>query len=278
VTVSLRAGEAELVVDPAAGARWTSWRVGDLELLGGADVSLPAGMRSGCFVMAPFAGRLGRGRVELSGRQHQLPRLAPPHAIHGTVTERPWAVLERAGTLLSCATDLGADWPAAGRVEQRLELSADRLTSGLTLLAEEPMPVALGWHPWFPRRLARGRPAEWLLTGGEQYVRGADGLPTGELTARRPGPWDDCFRRFTTPPGLRWPGALELVVGSSAEHWVLFDERDGELCLEPQTGPPDAPAIGAAVVVPAGGELSLRCTWRWRVLPPDEAAGGSADV
>jgi aldose 1-epimerase len=266
VTVSLRAGDAELVVDPTAGARWTSWRVAGLELLTGADVDLPPGMRAGSFVMAPFAGRLGEGRLVLAGQEHRLPRLAPPHAIHGTVTERPWEVLEQGTTVLRCAVELGEEWPAAGRVEQRLELSAGELTSELTVVADDPMPVTVGWHPWFARRLARGGSAEWLLSGGRQYVRGADGLPTGELTDRRPGPWDDCFTGFDAPPGLRWPGALELVVDSSAEHWVLFDERDGELCLEPQSGPPDAPAIGEAVVVPAGGSLSLRCTWRWRQL------------
>ncbi|SDX84034.1 hypothetical protein SAMN05661080_01411 [Modestobacter sp. DSM 44400] len=104
------------------------------------------------------------------------------------------------------------------------------------------------------------------MSGGRQYVCGADGLPTGALTDRRPGPWDECSTAFDAPPGLRWPGALELVVDFSAEHWVLFDERAGELRLEPQRGPPAAPAIGAAVVVPAGARLSLRCTWRWRQL------------
>jgi aldose 1-epimerase len=266
VTVSLRCGDAELAVDPAAGARWTSWRVAGLELLTTADVSLPPGMRGGCFVMAPYAGRLGGGRVVVGGREHQLPRLAPPHAIHGTVTERAWQVRDVGPTTLRCGTDLGSDWPARGTVEQVLELTADQLTSELTLVAGDAMPVTLGWHPWFARRLARGGSAEWLLSGGRQYVRGADGLPTPELTDRRPGPWDDCFRAFDAPPGLRWPGALELRVDSGADHWVLFDERAGELCLEPQTGPPDAPAIGAAVVVPAGGSLSLRCTWRWRRL------------
>jgi hypothetical protein len=52
---------------------------------------------------------------------------------------------------------------------------------------------------------------------------------------------------------------------------VLFDERPGELCLEPQTGPPDAPALGEATEVPAGGSLRLRCTWRWAVLPGADA-------
>jgi aldose 1-epimerase len=266
VTVHLRNDDAELTVDPAVGARWTSWRVAGLELLTAADVPLPPGMRGGSFVMAPYAGRLAGGRVVIGGVEHQLPRLAPPHAIHGTVTERPWEVLDAGPDSLRCAVDLGPDWPARGRVEQRLELTGDALTSELTLHAEDAMPVTMGWHPWFARRLARGADAEWLLTGGRQYGRSAEWLPTSPVTGLRPGPWDDCFRDFTAPPGLRWPGALELRVESSADHWVLFDERPGELCLEPQTGPPDAPGLGEATEVPAGGSLQLRCTWRWRRL------------
>ena len=266
MTVHLRSGDAELTVDPATGARWTSWRVAGLELLTSADVTLPPGMRSGNFVMAPYAGRLGQGRVVVGGVEHQLPRLAPPHAIHGTVTERPWEVLGSGRATVRCAVDLGSDWPARGRLEQRLELSADQVTSELTLHAEDAMPVTMGWHPWFARRLARGGPAEWLLSGGEQYGRSAEWLPTPDLTPVRPGPWDDVFRGFTAPPGLRWPGALELRVESSADHWVLFDERADELCLEPQTGPPNAPALGAATELPAGGTAQLRCTWRWSLL------------
>jgi aldose 1-epimerase len=266
VTVHLRCGGAELAVDPSTGARWSSWRVAGLELLTSADVSLPPGMRSGSFVMAPYAGRLAGGRVVVGGVEHQLPQLAPPHAIHGTVSERAWEVLDVGPTSVRCAVDLGPDWPARGRLEQRLELGADHLTSELTLHAEDAMPVTLGWHPWFARRLARGEDAQWLLSGGEQYGRSAAWLPTTELTPLRPGPWDDCFRGFTVPPGLRWPGALELRVESSADHWVLFDERPGELCLEPQTGPPDAQSLGEVTEVPAGGSVQLRCTWRWRVL------------
>ena len=266
MTVSLRAGSAELEIDPAAGARWTSWRVAGLELLASAAVPLPAGMSGGSFVMAPFAGRLGGGRLELGGQVHQLPVLAPPHAIHGTVSERPWEVLEQGTDRVRVGVDLGPDWPARGRVEQVLQLTGEQLATELVVTATDPMPVTVGWHPWFARQLTSGAPARWLLEGGQQYVRGADGLPTGELVDRQPGPWDDCFRGFAAAPGLRWDGALELHVDSSADHWVLFDERPGELCLEPQTGPPDAPRLGAATQLAAGESTTLRCAWRWTVL------------
>ncbi|HWG92602.1 MAG TPA: hypothetical protein VNU66_00050, partial [Mycobacteriales bacterium] len=67
-------------------------------------------------------------------------------------------------------------------------------------------------------------------------------------------------------PRLTWPGALALELDSPVEHWVLFDERDEAVCLEPQTGPPDAVHLGRADVVPAGGELVLPLTLRWTRL------------
>jgi aldose 1-epimerase len=84
--VTLRAGRASLVVDPADGGRWTSLVVDGLELLSGTCVpGVAARFSSGCFAMAPWAGRLHEGRLRWQGRTAELPRDAPPHAIHGTV-------------------------------------------------------------------------------------------------------------------------------------------------------------------------------------------------
>ena len=75
-------------------------------------------MRSGTFVVAPFAGRLGAGELELAGRVHQLPVHAPPHGIHGTVSERAREVVEQSPTSVRCRVDLGPDWPARGTAER----------------------------------------------------------------------------------------------------------------------------------------------------------------
>jgi galactose mutarotase-like enzyme len=232
VTVTLRAGDASLTIDPDRGARWTSWRVGDLELLSAPTEALAPAFDGGCFVMAPIAGRDGR---------------VDPPAIHGTAAGRRWT----------------AEDPERGPLVQRLKLRPDRLQSELTLRPGAPTAAWIGWHPYFARRLARGGEAQWVLRGGRQYVRGDDHLPTGELVDRRPGPWDDAFRDFAAPPAIRWPGALTLTVESSASHFVLFDERPEVLCLEPQSGPPDAARLGEAAQLAAGDELTLRCVWRW---------------
>jgi aldose 1-epimerase len=64
---------------------------------------------------------------------------------------------------------------------------------------------------------------------------------------------------------LTWPGALELVIASSCDHWVVYDEPADAVCVEPQTGPPDALNLGPAVVEPER-PLVATMEWRWRRL------------
>lgn len=256
----LTSGRAALEVDPEDGGRWTSLQVDGLELLSGADVeAVPRGVTHGCFAMAPYAGRLGHGRLQWGGRTVQLPVDAPPHAIHGHVFDVPWQ-WEGDGVL---SVRLGDPWPYAGTVRQELELTDGGLTARLVLRAEDEMPVTMGFHPWFARRLARGGQVELHVDPLQQYATDEQALPTGELVPPGGGPYDDCFLGMAAPPRLVWPGALELTIGSSAEHWVVFDQQPEVVCVEPQTGPPDAVALGRADVVPAGGELVLEMTLRW---------------
>ncbi|MBC7372742.1 MAG: aldose 1-epimerase [Frankiales bacterium] len=256
----LTTDRARLEIDPADGGRWTSLRVDGLELLSGATVDgVPAGVQHGCFALAPYAGRLGHGRLSVDGRTWQVPINAPPHAIHGHVFDVAWTV-DAPGVL---STRLTAPWPYAGTVRQELRLTDAGLLARLVLHADEAMPVTLGWHPWFARQLARGGPLELHIEPRRQYATDDEALPTGELVAPMPGPWDDCFVGLRTPPRLLWPGALELTLTSSAEHWVVFDRLPGVVCVEPQTGPPHAVALGLAAQVPAGGELALELRLAW---------------
>lgn len=238
-----------------------------MPLLSGADI--PGGHPStlrGCFAMAPFAGRLREGRLPWRGEQHALPRHAPPHAIHGTAVDAAWRVVEANRATAVLEHVLADPWPFAGTVRQELALAPDRLDVRLSLRAGEEQPVTLGLHPWFPRRLPRGGPVELRFDPVQQYVRGDDGLPTGELVPPLPGPHDDCFLGLRSAPKLVWPGALELTLESPVEHWVLFDERDEAVCVEPQTGPPDAVHLGQAHIVRAGEEHALALTLRWTAV------------
>jgi aldose 1-epimerase len=260
----LRTADAELTVDALAGGRFASLVVHGHELL----VTDGAGaIWWGCYPMAPFAGRIRDGQLTFEGRHHQLERNLPPHAIHGTVLDRVWRVTAHGPDHATLDIDLGPGWPFAGRVSHAVELRPDGLEATLTLEADEAMPAWIGWHPWF-RRSIDGRPVELVIEPESMYERGADGLPTGDVTAPTARPWDDAFVGMARPPMLRWPGLLALEIDSTAGVWVVFDERADGVCVEPQTAPPDALNVARAqgtdppTVVP-GRPLTATMTWSW---------------
>jgi galactose mutarotase-like enzyme len=256
MTVVLEAGDVRATIHPEAGARVGSLVVDGLELL----VTEAEGPTDwGLFAMVPWAGRVRDGRFAFGGRQFQLP-LTPgfDHAIHGTALDRAWERVDET----TFAIDLGPTWPFAGRVVQRVRLTPDALNLELEVEADEPMPASCGFHPWWRRRLDRGGPAELDFKAEAMYLRDADGIPTGETVPTPPGPWDDCFTEVAAPPVLRWPGALELTTETDCAYFVVYDVPAHAVCVEPQTHPPDALNLGAALVRPG---VPLRATMiaRW---------------
>jgi aldose 1-epimerase len=199
----------------------------------------------------------------------------PPHAIHGSVLDRPWRALDER----TIETELGPDWPFSGRAIQRFHLETGRFISRLELHAEEPMPASLGWHPWFRRRPPAvgmsGRPPEpgsepgaleLDLDARAMFRRDADGITTRDLVVPPPpAPWDDCFTDLRRPPRLRWPGFLELTIESDCPMWVVYTVPSDALCVEPQTAPPDALNSSPAIVEP-GRPLMAEMAWTWRSL------------
>lgn len=259
----LEAGSARLEVPARDGGRMRSLTIDGMEVL----ITEGYGpIMWGCYPMAPWAGRIRDGRFTFRGRDVQLPRNDPPNALHGTVFQRPWRVDGPA----SLSIDLGPDWPFPGRLSQTFELRADGLTATLRLDAKAAMPAVLGWHPWFRRRLEPSpgwptEPAALDVPAATMYVRDGNGITTAATTVPTPRPWDDCFTDLTGPPRLTWPGVLELELTSSCDHWVVYDQLDHAICVEPQTGPPDFTTIRPSAVE-AGESLEASMTWRWRRL------------
>jgi aldose 1-epimerase len=270
--VVLRQDDATLTVDPAAGGRLASLVVGGHELLvtDGDDPIV-----WGCYPMAPFAGRVRDGRFEFDGRAYRLPLRMPPNAIHGTVLDRPWDVTLQGEHRVELSNDLGPDWPFEGVVVQTVALVPGGLEATLELLAAEPMPVVLGWHPWFRRTIA-GSAAELEFEARWMYERGSDGLPTGATVRPSSRPWDDAFTEVVIPPRLTWAGVARLDLRSDAPCWVVFDERPDGICIEPQSGPPDAFNLAAAIgvdppVAAPDRPASIAMAWRWQVAPTPTA-------
>jgi len=255
------AGPAAVVVDPEDGCRLTSFTVHGHELLASYSESVTG---HGCFPMAPYAGRVRGGQFTFDGITHQLPVNSPPNAIHGTVHDRAWA--ERGQG--EWGIELGDRWVLGGSAVQRVDLDEHRLRLELEVhAAEQAMPATCGWHPWWRRRLDDGAVAEPDVDAATLLPRGHDGLPTGErIPAPRladAGPWDDCFTDLRRPPQVRWSNGLTLTLTTNAAYVVVFTEREPAVCVEPQTGPPDAFNLGGAAVVEPGAPLRAQVEISW---------------
>ena len=267
--VVLTRDEATLTVDPSAGGRIASL------VLRGREVLVTDGASPlwwGCYPMVPFAGRIRDGRFLFRGRAYQVPLTMPPNAIHGTVFDRAWQVTFRGEDRVELESELGPDWPFRGRVTQAIVLVPGGLEATLTVEATDAMPVVLGWHPWF-RREVDGIAAELDFEAHAMYARDSSGLPTGATIPPTPRPWDDAFTDIVIPPRLTWPGVLRLDLRSTAPFWVVFDERDAAICVEPQTAPPDAFNLAAVVgvdppVAAPRRPASIAMAWRWELLGP----------
>jgi len=267
--VVLTRDEATLTVDPSAGGRIASL------VLRGREVLVTDGASPlwwGCYPMVPFAGRIRDGRFLFRGRAYQVPLTMPPNAIHGTVHDRAWQVTFRGEDRVELESELGPDWPFRGRVAQAIVLVPGGLEATLTVEATDAMPVVLGWHPWF-RREVDGIAAQLDFEAHAMYARDSSGLPTGATIPPTPRPWDDAFTDIVIPPRLTWPGVLRLDLRSTAPFWVVFDERDDAICVEPQTAPPDAFNLAAVVgvdppVAAPRRPASIAMAWRWELLGP----------
>jgi aldose 1-epimerase len=283
--LELRAGPEAVVIDPARGARVVSLVAGGVErILGAAPDSRPEQTTWGCFLMAPWVGRIEGGTFAWAGRTCELRRNLGNHAIHGVVFDEMWAVEEHWDRTAVLRSEFDPTrWPLGGGVVQRMELSEGRLSFEATVHSGgNAMPASVGWHPWFRRP----------QTGGDMRVRVSSArvletttelIPTGQTVRARAdldlnyGPLladrrlDTAYVRARSPAVVAWPD-LELNVGfgDPISTVVVYTPAEG-VCVEPQTAWPNAPRLAAEghadtgiVRLPPGGELVATTTWTWR--------------
>ena len=261
--VELHAGPARAVLDEVHGGRLERVQVDGVDLLVPPEVD---DHNYGAFPMAPWAGRIRHGRFRFDGVDYELPRNAPPHAIHGIARDRRWRLEASTRSSATIAVVLDAPWPFGGRVVQHAALGAGALTLTMEVhAADRPMPVTCGWHPWWYRTPRVGAaPLEVELRADQMYARDDEGIPTGELTPVHAPPWDDCFTGLGDPVAvLTWPETHTVQVQSDCGCVVVFTEPEHAICVEPQSGPPDAVNLGAATVVPPGAPLVRHATLAW---------------
>ncbi len=263
-TIELRSRDAVVTIEPAHGGRIGQIAVGDRRLL--CDDPAAGAIGWGSYPMVPWAGRLRDGRFEFDGVGHQLDLNhvdagGARHAIHGTVFDAAWTVDDSGPTAatLQCPIDRALGWPFVGTARQTITLTDDAVTCRLSVETDgAPFPAAIGWHPWFVK------PDRLTFEPVAMYERADIGLPGPSLVPPAPGPWDDTFvnRR---PVTLHYDGrhaVTTVTVTSDCDHWVVYDQPAHSTCVEPQSGPPDAPNV-APTVVTSGRPLTRTMTITW---------------
>lgn len=280
--IELRTDRTSMAVRPADGARISSLQVGGRELLLRTPYPADAPEETlwGAFLMAPWVGRLRNGELRWRDRQIRFASNLGRHAIHGLAVFHPWRVTRRGRTTVELELDLqDAGWPFGGRIRQQVSLHPDYVELAAQVESDAlPMPIAVGWHPWF----LRAGEVELQVPSDQVLELDDEQLPTGAtvavdrvrdlrtLTTLDDRRLDDVYVHATGPCHLRWPDLQMMVemIGST-RHYVVFT-TSSTVCVEPQTAWPDAPTLHERGI-PDTGLVTLgpdetfeaRTVWRW---------------
>lgn len=160
--IELGSGPYSARVAPAAGGRIAAltWREGErtVPLLvewDGQAFNEHDWPKAGAFPMLPFANRLPREGFVFRGTLVRPEPGPAGFALHGSAHRRAWSVVESTSqrAVMRCTHDGGdAGWPWPWVAEQVVELGQRGMTVTLSIKneASEPMPLAMGWHPYHP--------------------------------------------------------------------------------------------------------------------------------
>lgn len=224
-------------------------------------------------ILLPYANRItgtpvGEREIETQvlGKTVRLPMNwggkapgARQYAMHGLMLDAPFEVVERGDAHVRGvfrAGDFGGHWLSATDVAVKYRLTPETLTLTVeaTNAGDEPLPMGIGWHPWFnlpsgDRRQARLRVPAAARTAVNDYD---EVLPTGEVVplsgaydfsqGRELGDHylDDCFVRLTsdTAEVVDPSGGLGLRIGAHAPPVKAFQvyapPDKGFVVVEPQ--------------------------------------------
>src|SRR5450631_2376533 len=187
-----------------------------------------------CFPMVPFANRVAHGRFRFGSQAVQLERnwSEDPHPLHGHGWRARWSVVAASSSRARMRFEGGADeWPWRYRCEQCFDLLQDGLSVELSIenLSDAPMPVMLGYHPYFQEatraRLQAQLPRVWLTDCDSLPVQETPTPPAWGFDPARAidaVPLDHCFSGWNGIATLRWPDRTVTVRATHCSHLHVY--------------------------------------------------------
>jgi len=261
-TVVLRdpSSSARAVVAPARGGMVTRFEVGGRRALYLDEATLAdpsKNVRGGSPVLFPSPGPLAGGRFERGGKSGAMGQ-------HGFARTRPWTVIDSDDTEVELelvsddATRAMFPWDFVARIRYLLDGSRLTVATSLTNRSSDPMPFALGFHPYFavsdgskratrvPTRATRG----WdNVQKSVVDVKGPIDLTAGEVDLH-------LFDHGSDRAVIERADGTRIVVTAEPAfvRWVVWTVAGKDyVCLEPWTAPADALNTGENLLVLAPG-------------------------
>lgn len=247
--LNLELGNVRARVAPARGALVTSLEVDGVDLLymDRKTFENPSlGIRGGIPIMFPFCGKLKDGRLETTGTEVPM---------HGFARNQSWKVIEHRSSSLHLRMETSRDiqeiWPWEFTLDHRFLLTGHGMHLEMACVNEgkSPMPLAPGWHPYFPCKHTMKELVAGSLPGTEPgHLHDASEVNFGVVAPA------DGLVRYQLPdlPGLR----LEFSPGF--RHFQIWSLTGRDfVCLEPFWGAPNSINEGGAVVVQPGDGVSF---------------------
>jgi aldose 1-epimerase len=253
--------------------------------------------------LAPWANRLDESAFWANGKKYplnlELGNVRPGqqnHPIHGFLTNAPeWQVVDaksdgKAAWLTSRLEfyrypQYMAQFPFAHVIEMTYRLSADGLEvrTKLENLSQEPMPVAIGYHPYFQVNDAPRDEWTFGLAAKTEWLLAPDKIPTGEkrpieqlLPKAQDGPlaglnldhvFGDLVRDSSGKATMWVKGKSERVdvsFGPNYKAVVVYapGSRSPFICFEPMTGITDAMNLAQKGKYSELQSVAPRGTWQ----------------
>lgn len=273
-SITIAAGEAICEVWPDLGGSIGRWSIAGQDIFRRANgkftaAKLPLGMAS--FPLVPYSNRIGFGKFGFKDSSYQLePNFAPePHSIHGSGWTSRWQVEATSGNCISLCHDYLPEggWPWPFQAKQKLKLYNDSLMMELTArnMADEPVPLAFGHHPYFESKGAiLSFSAQEIWHTGDDNLPKRPEKPVGQFDfadgARVQGRvLDNGYGQWDGEAQIRWsdqPMLLDIISDMSAAV-VYIPEGGDSFCFEPVPHIINAlnlPEYGPQMAVVAPGE------------------------
>lgn len=86
-------------------------------------------------------------------------------------------------------------------------------------------------------------------------TRDESGITSDQRVSPPGGPYDDCFLEPNAWPRVTI-GDVTIEIASDCPFWVRYDAPTGDVCIEPQSGPPNG--LNTSPLVRRAGETFTR--------------------